>query len=149
MAGDRRANTLRRVLRLREIEGMELQRELSEARSTQNRMRDLQGRTNAMAREYSDCVGSQTGAEMTQRLSLAGSLSRLSDQTAEHLREAAEQADLATAKLAKLSHEQERLADRIAELDQAHEARQSARAAEEANGKSVTRDGRLARSLLR
>lgn len=144
----RRAYTLRRVFRLREIEGAVLQRELSEARAQEDRMRGLQLRTQTMASEYSDCRGSVDGGEIVQRTRLAKSLSDLGEQTSAHVIEAATNGDRISANLTRLDHQKERITDRIGELEKADAVEQTARAAEDANTKATHRHAGLARRLL-
>lgn len=144
----RRVDTLRRVFRLREIEGVALQRELAEVRTQEDRMRGLQLRTQTMATEYSDCSGSVDGAEIIQRSRLASSLSALGEQTSAHVIEAVANGDRLSAKLTRLDHQKERIAERIVELEKADVAEQTARAVEGANTKATHRRAGLARRLL-
>lgn len=144
----RRVDTLHRVRRLREIEGMVLQRKLSEARAQEDRMRALQFRTQVMASEYSDCSSSVDAAEISQRIRLASSLCALGEQTSAHIVEAVTTGDQLSVKLTRLDHQQERISDRINDLEKAEEAGQTARAAEDANTKSARRRAGLARRLL-
>lgn len=111
----RRLKALTRLKRLRAIESMTAQRELGEARQFQGKLRDLEERSAAMAREYSNRGDFTSANELTQSLGLAREMAKVS-QTAQRDGNAAEhQIEQSRQKMARLDKQQERIEERIVE----------------------------------
>lgn len=140
MKAKRRAATLRRMHRLRVIEGMAVKRDLADARALQMRMHGLQQRTQNMAQDYSHRPDGASGAELRQGMGLAQLLITLGKVAAREEQQAAMAADAAATKLAALDSNQERLDEAIQQLER--EMRALA-------GKDHSDAPRLARHLLK
>lgn len=136
----RRAATLKRVRRLREIEAIGVKRELAEARSNEARMRDLYQRTGAMALDYSNRITATHAIDLRDALGLSRSLAKLSDEAFRMEGDAQAAARKASQTLAQLDHQQDRLDERIKELERAEQTR--------LESQNFDGNARLARSLL-
>lgn len=106
-----RQRMLKRIHRLREIEAVAVQRDLSDALAAQTKMHGLKQRTAALAGDYARAGGASCGEDIARTLGLSNSLTELASISAQHEQSAAQSAQKSRTELARLERQQERLKD--------------------------------------
>gem|GEM_PF-2638335 len=110
---------LTRLKRLRAIESMTAQRELGEIRQFQGKLRDLEERSTAMARNYSTRRSHTCANDLAQSLGLAREMAKVSKTAQRDVAGAEEQIERSRQKMARLDKQQERIEERIVETRRA------------------------------